>query len=206
MHYEFPDSRLLIFCKAPISGQVKTRLQPAMTPEQALAAHKQLARMTLERALQSCLCPLVLCCAPDSAHAFFQQCEKEYSLTLLQQRGHDLGERMHHALSEALTSCRHAVLIGCDCPSLTVDDLREVLVALQQDSDVAIGPAEDGGYVLIGLNAPHPDLFRDVTWGSDRVMFETLQRVALAGLKLHELRMQWDVDTMDDWIRYSMKY
>lgn len=202
MTYLFPDSVLLIFCKAPIAGQVKTRLQPALTAEQAAAAHRQLTRMTLDRAFQEALCPVILYCAPDDSHPFFQQCANDYALTLAIQRGNDLGERMHLALSDTLSRYRHALLIGCDCPSLTPDDLRNALQALEDGSDCVIAPADDGGYVLIGLNAPQPGLFDDMEWGTDAVMAETRRRVFHADLKLHELGKQWDVDTIEDWKRY----
>ncbi len=202
MGYQFPDSVLLIFCKAPIAGQVKTRLQPQLSAEQAVAVHIQLTQMTLQRAFQQPLCPVTLCCAPDAEHEFFRQCAKDYPLTLSQQHGSDLGERMHNAFAEALAHYRHALLIGCDCPSLSVDDLQQALAALNDGSDAVIAPAEDGGYVLIGLNTPQPTLFNDMAWGSDQVMAETRQRSSLAGLQLHELKCQWDVDTIEDWERF----
>lgn len=198
----FPDSVLLIFCKAPIAGQVKTRLQPALTAEQAAVAHRQLTAGTLERAFQQPLCPVMLCCAPDVDHAFFRQCAAKYPLQVTDQRGNDLGERMHNAFVAALLRYRQAILIGCDCASMTADDLRQALVALQSGKDVVIAPAEDGGYVLIGLNAVRPILFSDMPWGSDRVMAETRRRINKAGLNLHELAQQWDVDTIEDWRRY----
>lgn len=154
--YQFPDSVLLVFCKAPIAGQVKTRSQPELSAEQAVAAHINLTQMTLDRAFQQKLCPVVLCCSPDNEHPFLQQCVKDYPLILPQQSGSDLGERMHNALTDALSGYRHAVLIGCDCPSLTIDNFRQALSALQNISDSVIAPTEDGGYVLIGLNAPQP--------------------------------------------------
>lgn len=195
----FPDSVLLVFCKAPIAGQVKTRLQPSLTPEQAVDAHIQLTHMTLRRAVQQPLCDVQLYCAPDTGHPFFQQCAEQYSLTLMQQQGDDLGARMHHAFVTALSCYRHVVLIGCDCPSLSVEDLRQALNVLQNDCDAVIAPAEDGGYVLIGLNAASPLLFETMTWGSDVVMAETRRKAASASLVMHELTMQWDVDTAEDW-------
>jgi len=198
----FPDSVLAIFCKAPVAGQVKTRLQPALTAEQAVAAHLQLTRMTLERAFQQPLCEVQLYCDPDTEHAFFQQCVADYPLTLVTQRGEDLGERMLNAFEEALAHYRHAILIGCDCPSLTVSDLQQALVILRDGKDIVATPAEDGGYVLIGMSAPQPVLFTGMTWGDDRVMAETRRRAIEAGLELQELAMQWDVDNVEDWRRY----
>ena len=202
MTHAFPDSVLLIFCKAPVTGQVKTRLQPALTPEQATQAHIDLTRMTLDRAFEQPLCPVILCCSPDDSHPFFQQCARHYPLTLAVQRGHDLGERMHLALRDALSRYRYALLTGCDCPSLTHDNLRHALLALDQGHDLVIAPAEDGGYVLIGLNNPQPDLFTGIRWGSDQVMTSTRQQAARLGLSWHELPVQWDVDRIEDWNRH----
>jgi rSAM/selenodomain-associated transferase 1 len=203
MDYPFPDSVLLIFCKAPIAGQVKTRLQPELSAAQAVAVHIELTQMTLQRAFQKPLCPVILCCAPDAEHEFFQQCAKAYPLRLSQQRGSDLGERMHNAFAEALAHYQHALLIGCDGPSLTEEDLQQALAALNDGSDAVIAPAEDGGYVLIGLNTPQPTLFNHMAWGSNQVMAETRQRLSTAGLQLHELKCQWDVDTIEDWRRFT---
>jgi len=197
-----PDSVLLVFCKAPIAGQVKTRLQPELTADQAADAHRQLTRLTLDRAFQQRICDVRLCCSPDTTHQFFGQCEKDYPLTLSAQHGADLGERMLNAFGEVLSQYRSALLIGCDCPSLTPDDLQQALMALQNGSDAVIAPAEDGGYVLIGLNAPQPSLFESMDWGTEKVMEETRHRVKRASISIHELAEQWDVDTADDWARY----
>ncbi|MGZ4960326.1 MAG: TIGR04282 family arsenosugar biosynthesis glycosyltransferase [Methylomonas sp.] len=202
MTYLFPDSVLLIFCKAPVAGLVKTRLQPALTAEQSVEVHRELVSMTLAMASRQPLCAVKLYCAPDPDHAFFGQCRRNYPLTLATQRGNDLGERMLNAFSEALACYRHAILIGCDCPSLTVDDLSETLTALQVGYDAVFGPAEDGGYVLVGLNAPQPALFTGMTWGNQAVMAQTRRRAADASLKIYELTQQWDVDTAEDWARF----
>ncbi|MDD1620332.1 MAG: TIGR04282 family arsenosugar biosynthesis glycosyltransferase [Methylococcaceae bacterium] len=205
MDYLFPDSVLLIFCKAPVPGQVKTRLQAALNAEQAATAHIQLTRFTLDRAFRQTLCPVRLYCAPDAGHQFFKQCAKDYPLKLAAQRGADLGERMLNAFAETLTTYRHAVLIGCDCPSLTIDDLHQALEALQSGHEAVFAPAEDGGYVLIGLNAPQPNLFEDMVWGNETVMAETRRRAAAAKLKVYELSMQWDVDDIEGWKRFLRK-
>jgi len=203
MVYEFPDSALLIFCKAPIAGQVKTRLQPALDAEQAAEVHRQLTLMTLQRATEHALCPVILFCAPDSQHPFFQTCAETYGLILAEQMGADLGERMQNAFVASLTHYRHVVLTGCDCPSLTPTDLRQSLVVLHEQADVVIAPAEDGGYVLIGLNAPQPQLFKDMPWGTERVMYETREAAKKQGVQIFELVEQWDVDNFADWQRYS---
>jgi len=158
--------------------------------------------MTLDRAFRQPLCPVELHCAPDTSHDYFQDCAHRYPLTLKSQQGDDLGERMQHAFDDALGRYQHAVLMGCDCPSLSVDDLHQALVKLHSEHDAVIAPADDGGYVMIGLNELKPRLFSDMTWGHDQVMSVTRRRANALDLKVYELDSQWDVDTYQDWQRY----
>ncbi|MDD2762107.1 MAG: DUF2064 domain-containing protein, partial [Methylomonas sp.] len=129
MKYLFQDATLLIFCKAPTPGLVKTRLIPALGAEQATLAHIALTRTTLNHAFERPLCPVQLYCAPDTGHGFFTRCAKDYPLTLAKQTGIDLGARMANALTAALAHYRRAVLIGCDCPGLTAGDLEQAFQA-----------------------------------------------------------------------------
>lgn len=198
----FPGCVLMVFCKAPIAGQVKTRLQPGLTAEQAVATHIQLTHLTLSRAFAQPLCDVQLYCAPDSQHVFFQTCAQNYPLTLAKQEGGDLGLRMLNAFKLAFTSYRHAIIMGCDCPSLTVGDIRQAFAALLNGNDVVIAPAADGGYVLIGLNEPHRVLFENMSWGTSAVATQTRQRAARNGLTVFELSQQWDVDYVEDWRRF----
>ncbi len=204
MTYKYPNAVLMIFCKAPISGQVKTRLIPKLTPEQAADLHIELSTKTLQRATLSNLCPVQLWCTPTTNHEFFSKSKAVYPIALKQQQGADLGERMHHAFCSALADYSHALLIGCDCPSLTEQDMEQALTALTQENDVVLAPAEDGGYVLIGLNRPHPELFDNILWGTERVLEETQNRIQRYKLRHHALNEQWDVDTSEDLERYRV--
>jgi hypothetical protein len=204
MTYKYPNAVLIIFCKAPIPSQVKTRLIPELTAEQAAELHIELSIKTLQRAVQSNLCPVQLWCTPTTGHDFFTASEAAYPLVLKQQQGADLGERMHHAFCSALADYSHALLMGCDCPSLTEQDLEQALTALNQENDVVLAPAEDGGYVLIGLNRPHPELFDNMPWGTARVLEQTRDRIERYKLRHHELSEQWDLDTPEDLERYHL--
>jgi rSAM/selenodomain-associated transferase 1 len=202
MTYKYPNAVLMIFCKAPISGQVKTRLIPELTAEQAAELHVELSTKTLQRATIGNLCPVQLWCAPTLDHPFFSESATTYRLILKQQQGADLGERMHHAFCSALADYSHALLMGCDCPSLTGQDLEQALMALTQENEVVLAPAEDGGYVLIGLNRPQPELFTDMPWGTAQVLEQTRNRIEYGQLRRYELSEQWDVDTPEDLERY----
>ncbi len=204
MTHKYPNAVLMIFCKAPIPGQVKTRLIQKLTAEQAAELHIELSIKTFQRATQSHLCPVQLWCMPTTDHDFFTASKAAYPIVLKQQQGADLGERMHHAFCSALADYSHALLIGCDCPSLTEQDMEQALTALTQENDVVLAPAEDGGYVLIGLNRPHPELFDNILWGTERVLEETQNRIQRYKLRHHALNEQWDVDTSEDLERYRV--
>ena len=202
-NYLYPDAVLLIFCKAPIAGQVKTRLLPTLTAEQAMQLHSELSLSTLQRATQQPLCAVQLWCTPTTDHDFFISAAHNYGLTRQLQQGSDLGERMNHALCTALKSYQRAALIGCDCPSLTTQELASAISALNDKTTAVFSPAEDGGYVLIGLNRPQAELFTNIPWGSEQVMVETRARCQQFGIIYHELAEQWDVDTPVDLARYQ---
>lgn len=200
--YRYPDAVLLVFCKAPLAGQVKTRLSSVLTAQQCADLHIELSLRTLTLAVSSQLCPVQLCCSPSIEQDFFSSAATTYGLNLVQQQGKDLGERMHDAFCSALAHYRHAVLIGCDCPSLTEADLATAFDGLAQGIDVVLAPAEDGGYVLIGLGQAHPELFHGVAWGTSVVLNQTRERIRQHHLQSIELREQWDVDTPADLLRY----
>lgn len=202
MIYQYPDAVLMIFCKAPVAGQVKTRLTTVLTAEQARQVHIELTERMLQLATQNNLCPVQLWCTPSTDHPFFVASMQTYHITLKQQQGFDLGERMNHAFCSALNTYSNALIVGCDCPSLTQQELEEALIALNQRKCCVLAPAEDSGYVLIGLNQPHPELFHHIPWGTKLVLELTRARIKQYNLRYQELKQQWDIDTPEDLERY----
>jgi rSAM/selenodomain-associated transferase 1 len=200
--FKYPGALIMVFCKAPIPGQVKTRLSPHLTGEEAAQLHCELAEKTLQTATQKSLCDVQLWCTPNVGHPFFITMSQKYSAPRHLQEGADLGERMHHAICHALTEYDNAIIIGCDCPSLTSDDLEQAITQLTQDAQCVLSPAEDGGYVLIGLDNAEPALFREIPWGTDKVLETTRTRIKALNIRHHELTTQWDVDTYQDFSKY----
>jgi rSAM/selenodomain-associated transferase 1 len=188
--------RIAVFAKAPVPGEVKTRLVPLLGPEGAAALHSGLVRLALSTAALARLGPVELWCTPDEKHPFFERCASEFNASLHRQEGPDLGARMLAAFARATP----LVLIGSDCPSLGVPDLQEAARALDEGL-AAVSPAEDGGYVLIALPRPHPALFEGVGWGTSAVMAQTRARLAELRIKWRELPARWDVDRPDDYAR-----
>lgn len=203
---EFSDARLLVFTKAPVPGRVKTRLIPALGAYRSAVLQRQLSEHTLAFATHARLCPVEMWCDPDTHHPFFKHCRNRFGIILRQQRGSDLGARMHQALAATLRHTRYAVLIGTDCPGMTAEDLHEALIALSTGADVVIGPAEDGGYVLIGVRRCSLRLFSGITWGGDQVLRQTRSRVQTLNWRRQELTSRWDVDRPQDLKRLRQEY
>jgi rSAM/selenodomain-associated transferase 1 len=193
-----PDSALIVFAKAPVPGQVKTRLLPAISVTEAAQLQEILIQRTLSAATRQPLCPVYLYCAPDTHHAFFAQCQRDYNVVLEQQTGHGLGERMSSAFENILSAHDRAVLIGTDCPALTSQHLDGALTHLSGENDAVFIPAEDGGYVLVGLCKNHRRMFTAIDWGTEQVMEQTRQRLRQQSLRWHEFRPLWDVDRPED--------
>ncbi|MCW8890269.1 MAG: TIGR04282 family arsenosugar biosynthesis glycosyltransferase [Sedimenticola sp.] len=198
---QFPDSRILLFAKAPEPGQVKTRLIPAIGPQQAAHLYAELLKGVLERL--SGLAPLQLWCAPDTRHPLFRRAAEASSTTLHQQSQGDLGERMADAARHALKEARSVLLIGGDCPVLERAHLEQALSWLDEGADAALGPAEDGGYVLLGFRHYAATLFEHIPWGTDLVCRLTRQRLSSLDWSWRELDPLWDVDRVEDLLRYQ---
>lgn len=197
-HFLFPDARLLVFAKAPVPGQVKTRLAGRLGTRGAARLYRHLLARTLRTAQVARLCPVELWCAPDSSHGFFGQCRRAYGVRLRRQGEGDLGRRMDRALKQALRESRRAVLIGGDCASVGAAELRAAFEQLASGYDAVLGPAQDGGYVLVGLSRPCPSMFRKIVWSAPTVLEATRRRLRQSGTRWFELPLGWDVDTPAD--------
>ena len=195
-----PDAAIAVFAKAPVPGAVKTRLAEVLGADAAASLHAGLVRHALSTAVRARVGPLSLWCAPDTAHPFFARCADEFGARLEPQLGDDLGERMRRAFEPAWRSAVRLLLIGADCPALTAERLEAAAQALR-GKDAVFVPAEDGGYVLVGLARPLAGVFEDIPWGTAAVMTRTRERLRAAGASWTELPPLWDVDRPDDYAR-----
>lgn len=180
-----------MFARAPLAGRVKTRLMPRLGAEGAARLHARLIRHAVHLALEARCGPVEL--HVTVPHRFFPT----LGINIRRQRGRDLGERMHHALRDALRTHRQAIIIGADAPALTSADLRRAR-RLLHSTDLVLAPAEDGGYALIGARRVSLRIFTDVRWGSDAVLAQTLRNASRIGLRYRLLRTVWDVDRPED--------
>ena len=192
-----------VMAKAPVAGLAKTRLIPLLGPMGAARAQRSFALQTLATARAASTGALSLWCAPDAAHRFFRALQRHHGVCTIAQPAGDLGHRMatameHHFVREPHTPL---LIVGTDCPALTPLHLQQAADALQK-SDAVLIPAEDGGYVLIGLRRPLPEVFREIDWSTPQVLTQTRERLRAAGATWHELAMLWDVDEPADWLRW----
>jgi rSAM/selenodomain-associated transferase 1 len=192
---------LLVFVKYPAPGIVKTRLVPKLTPEQAAALCRAMTEDTLRTTRRSHSYQTTVCFAPASAYREVRSWLGP-DVSLQGQCEGDLGARQYDAIRRALEAgFGKAVIIGSDCPTIAASDIETALQALD-DADVVIGPAEDGGYYLIGARCPVRSIFEGISWSTEKVLGETTARVEEAGLTFELLDVKSDIDSYDDLERY----
>ena len=193
------ETLIQLFAKAPIPGQVKTRLIPELGEKGANEVYLYCLQHNLDW-LNSCGQDVQVWLDQPSGHALFN------GLNIQLQQGRHLGEKMFHALSSELRKkpvrYRKVILIGSDCLDLTPALLQRVDCKLDQ-SDLVFIPAEDGGYVLIAArNDIDPILFENIDWGSNRVMRQTLDRIRKLGLSVILMNPLRDIDRWQDLKHY----
>ncbi len=187
---------LAVFVKHPTPGAVKTRLAAAIGPEAAAALYRALAEHVLEATTPSTgdYERLVFF---DPKEALPEMRAWLPGMRLLAQADGDLGARMSDAFARAFArGAGRVALVGTDAPGVSRETVKEALAALAT-ADLVIGPAEDGGYYLVALRAPRPELFAGMAWSTPSVREETLARAAGAGLSVRALPRLHDVDTLD---------
>lgn len=197
-----PDRLLLIMAKTPRPGAVKTRLCPPLTPDLAADLYRAFLRdaIALGAALPSTDLGIVY---PPSADDRPLRALLPPGAHLWPQEGAGLGAGLGGAFDRAFAAgYRRVLAMSSDSPTLPATALEEAFAALD-DHDVALGPAHDGGYYLIGLTRPRRRLFEAIPWSTDAVYAQTLARAAESGLRVHSTPACPDVDTIADLVLLS---
>jgi uncharacterized protein len=193
----------VIFAKAPIPGQVKTRLCPPLTPDEAATLHGSFVLDMLERTKLATTtlklpCDRYLACAPSSTHVFFKIMEERHGVKVIDQVGDDLGARMNQVCESMFArGYSRVVMIGTDVPTIPLNHFGQAQDQLEHH-DLVLGPALDGGYYLIGLKRKSPELFMGIPWSTSQVLKLTQDKAATIGLKTALLEPWRDVDTLSD--------
>lgn len=188
---------LIVFVKNPIPGAVKTRLQTRYAPERVAALYAAFVRDVLERAESVAVDRRVIAYDPPRAESEVRAlCGGQWQY--IPQARADLGTRMHDALVRQRDAGATAtVLIGTDIPSLPPYHIARAFDLLRT-KDVVLGPSTDGGYYLVGVSQPAPEIFERVEWSTPKVFSQTVDRVQRAGKTLGLVPPWFDVDTPDE--------
>jgi rSAM/selenodomain-associated transferase 1 len=203
MPLDTAEEAVILFARSPVRGQVKSRLQPHFTPDESLALHRALvadAAALLRQAAGQCTLALEIRLsaalpAGDPMASDLAGFERGT------QQGDDLGERLVHAFQDRLhRGARRVVIIGSDSPTMTPEYLLGAFQVLR-DHDMVVGPAEDGGYVLIGCSRLRIRPFQGIDWGSDQVMAQTRKKLRRLKISHQLLPPGHDLDTREDLLR-----
>ena len=177
--------------KPPVMGLVKTRLAASVGDESALRIYRELLEFTFSQAVESGIKTSVYFSELDQFVDDFALFEKHI------QTGDDLGQRILNSFSNELQDADACLMIGADCPDLSVDTLQQAEKALEK-SDLVLGPSDDGGYYLIGLKKSDPALFKNVAWSTETVMGNTMDNAIGLGMKTVLLPQLYDIDDFQD--------
>lgn len=187
------SNALIVVAKHPAPGKTKTRLSPPLTPELASALYESFLFDTLDQMRQ----------VADSHHVIAYLDERDYFIRvapdfeLIPQEGHDLGERLDHAITSYLSrGYQRVVIMDSDSPTLPSVYLSQAFLVLSDGADVVLGPCDDGGYYLIGLRKPAPRLLREVHMSTPAVAAETMALAKEEGLQLVALPTWYDIDDL----------
>lgn len=195
-------AQLAVMAKAPVPGLAKTRLAPLLGPAGAARAQRSLLHHTLHQLRRASLGPVTLWCAPDDSHRAFRALRQRFGVHTAAQPAGDLGARMAHAMrAHFARSALPWMVVGTDAPMLTPERLQAAADALQSH-DAVLLPAEDGGYVLLGLRRSCEAVFEGVDWSTPAVADQTRERLRAAGLRCWEGAALWDIDAPADWQRW----
>ena len=189
--------RIVIFAKAPLPGQAKTRLSPALGAIGAAELAKKLLRHCVNEALKADLDAVELCVSPSLHHPLWDELDIPQTVEWTEQGEGDLGERLARATDRATTQGETVLLIGTDCPGLTAETLREAAQSLAHHQACMV-PVSDGGYALLGLYHDMPSLFTNMPWSTATVAKLTRQRIRAAGWTLKVLESLHDIDEPQD--------
>lgn len=191
--------RIIVFARYPEPGKTKTRLIPAIGAEKAAALQRLLAEHVMS------VIRTWIARRPVSVEIRYEGADETRMTEWLGsgflyniQRGDDIGEKMHNAFEDAFNEkFEHVIIVGTDLPFLNSEVLESALNLLNTH-DLVLGPANDGGYYLVGLKAPQPELFRNIAWGTDRVLDRTVHAASSLGMTLTFVPALDDVDRPED--------
>jgi len=194
-------SALGIFFRIPLYGKVKKRLAAEIGKDAALKAYRSMLDATIENVLRI---------HGVDIYGFYEGevtsvIDFQKKIPLILQKGNDLGEKMSNAIQWLFQKGDEKVsLIGADSPDLPLPFITEAFEKLDS-YDLVIGPSEDGGYYLISMNKPFDTIFKDINWGHDNVLKDTVSKAKAAGISYFLLPQWYDIDDLNSFNRWKLK-
>jgi rSAM/selenodomain-associated transferase 1 len=193
---------IVLLARAP-SAPGKTRLTSSLPVVAAVALRRALFLDTYE-AVRIADATLFVAFTPDNAREEFETLLADSKATLIAQRGEDLGARMHAAMVDAFAhGARQVALVGSDLPTLPPSHLTGAFSLLDAGRDLVLGPSEDGGYCLVAMRRAEERLFQDISWGSPKVLGQTVAIADTLRLSTALIEPWFDVDTREDLMRVA---
>lgn len=192
-----PDIPLYLFAKAPVPGQVKTRMQPELTGSGAAELALMMLAQSVSKVKKHWPGSLVLTVSPDPDHDCFRNLRNRYRLDIEVQTEGDLGQRINHVLEKAIRESGCGVVMGCDVPHISGKILSQVHARLSKQGNI-VGPTVDGGFYILGLHELDHGIFNLVDWGSNRVLSRLLKNLDSLGMDIGFCRKLRDIDTWSD--------
>jgi rSAM/selenodomain-associated transferase 1 len=199
MNKEHAKLLLVVVAKAPVPGKVKTRLYPELAIDEATHLYSCFIQDRIEEIGNLRAVDLAISYTPEDSKQYFTRFISN-GFQLFPQRGKDLGERLSNIFEDKLAEAYDAVsIIDSDTPDLPRSIVEQSFQLLMSNGvDAVFGPCDDGGYYLVALRRPHPELFQNVPWSTEAVLDITLERAARLGIRTKLLPAWNDLDTFED--------
>ena len=189
------ENTLILFSKTPNICRVKTRMYPRFNYRECLYMHKKLTQHNVSLLKNLTHINSIIYTSRDRSHYC---CDFFSALKVKKQYGLDLGQRMFNALRDEFKHARRVVIIGADCIELDIDYIQQAFNALKTNRDFVLGPTHDGGYILLGARANYKPLFEKISWGTPKVLKQTIEILKMNNKQAHLLPPLTDVDTFAD--------
>jgi len=201
------EKLLVIVAKEPLPGKVKTRLFPKFSPEVAADLYRCFLHDRIQEVSTLNGVDRAIAYTPEDARETFTALALA-GFELFAQQGKHLGERLNNIFLEKLSQGYKAVsIVDSDSPDLPKSLIKESFeLLLSKQADIVFGPCYDGGYYLVGMRKPHPELFRNIPWSTENVLSVTLEKASKMGLNVKLLSTWNDLDTFEDLIEFYNMY
>lgn len=198
---------LVIVAKEPVPGKVKTRLFPKFSPAVSADLYRCFLHDRIQEVSTLNEVDRAIAYTPEDAGETFTTLALD-GFELFAQKGKHLGERLNNIFLEKLSQGYKAVsIVDSDSPDLPKSLIKESFeLLLSKRADIVFGPCYDGGYYLVGMRKPHPELFRNIPWSTANVLSVTLEKARKMGLNVKLLSTWNDLDTFEDLIEFYNRY